>query len=245
MSSASSIQLRELVENVEDHLRSIARIELDNRDADYIIEKLSDIVQGRKRNWWLPKDRFQALENWFKVDGVFLLKNSLSPGKLPIIIKELESLKGFTKARWYLESNAQNSELKALLEKNLRLAQQYIRDAANKLGLEYTPLGLVKPSTSKPSRDKRDTFGDKKRQEYLQWLDYQIEVIRNFYEPHFTLSEILENELKNYKEKSDPREKLFIINMLNYCQANSIELSQYICESATRFKSKSEIILQD
>jgi len=143
-----SEKLGVLLRNVESHLKTIASKELQRRAANGIIEKLMDIVQGKKREYWVMEERFIALEKWLTADGIYLISNSLSIGDLQVVVNELEKLKGFNKARWMNSDDSKSSQLRRLLKKNIRLAHDFLNKASAELNLEYTPLGLVESEES-------------------------------------------------------------------------------------------------
>ncbi|PJA27618.1 MAG: hypothetical protein CO189_06405 [candidate division Zixibacteria bacterium CG_4_9_14_3_um_filter_46_8] len=238
-------KIRDFLVRIENHLRTMARQELKRRHSRLMIENLSDIIEGKNREHWLLDDRFQSLRSWFALEGNRLLDYGLSEHELQKITAELEKLKGFTMARWYRESDSKNSSLRRQFDGTIHLAHNYIKDAASKLNLEFTPMGLMKANRPFVDNSEYRKIVDANRREYIKWLEHQLEILKDLYDPSISLANILADEIHNMRKKGDVRDKMLVSNILHFFKIRHHKDSPCHARQGHISDTDNEIILKD
>ncbi|MBD3169981.1 MAG: hypothetical protein GF307_10900 [candidate division Zixibacteria bacterium] len=224
----NKLKLQTMLEKVEEHLKALAQYELDRRGVFAIIQRLTSIIGAQEKEYWVLEDRFAELENWLKADAPELLNAGLDMPTLQRVVDELEKLKGFSNARWTRDSDEKSLKLRKLWETNISMAQTFLRKAARKLNLEYTPLGLVESASSGVKLQDSKPIIDSIRNEYLQLIRYQEEMLTNFYEPSLTMVGILDNEIKNLKQSGRARDEFFAANLLYFLKLKEYSVQPYV-----------------
>jgi hypothetical protein len=220
---------------VELFLEKLVDIEEKRLEIFDKIFKLEQIVFGKEREYWPLEQRFSALENWFVNEGKKLLESKLDREHLERIILCMEKIRSYE----------DNSNLD--LENISKMSNVFLRAVLRKIGLEYTPLGLVETqkflteeaeilrklkTEIEPSRDVKIN--------YERFLSYQSEMLSSFYKPEEHLFTILDHQLKNLEANFSKEDEFFVASLLYYLKMNNYKIAPYFERFRKITSAKSE-----
>jgi hypothetical protein len=222
----------ELKNRVEGFLENVAQKEEQGFRVRAKISQLEDIVYGRRKEYWSVEQRYANLETWFSQEGQELLKKHLSRDQLEKIIACVEKMKEY---RGDLASKEENQAEKEMADRILRRSNAFIRDSTRRLGLEYTPLGLVDMAQVEEDKLKlmggiRSSLpkGDTLKLEYQRLLGYQNQMLEFFYKPQEHLLTILDYQLRALEVRYSEEDEFFTTCLINFMRLRNYRIAPYI-----------------
>ncbi|MGB2697319.1 MAG: hypothetical protein WBD28_05590 [Candidatus Zixiibacteriota bacterium] len=221
-------QLFSLQRIIDDFLQRVADSELRLWSVDQKLDQLEDIVYGRKKEFWRIYSRFISFGNWLSQEGVKILDDGFNPQQLERIIGCIEKIKEY-------KNRIKEKKRRILINSALHLGNSFAREGIRKLGMEYTPLGLVEsiPSEFREKlREKIPRAGDIK-DNFVKTLDYQKEMLENFYKPGDHLLTVLNNQINSLERRPSLEDEVFTASLLYYLKKYDYKISAYL----ERFKN--------
>ena len=213
---------------IDDFLLRVADSEQRSWLVDQKLDHLEDIVYGRKKEFWRLYSRFISFGNWLSQEGVKILDDGFDPQQLERIIGCIEKIKQY-------KNKITDKRKKILINQALHLGNSFAREGIRKLGLEYTPMGLVEsiPSEFREKlKEKIPRAGDIK-DNFVKTLDYQKEMLENFYKPGDHLLTVLNNQITSLERRPSLEDEIFTATLLYYLKKYDYKISSYL----KRFKN--------
>lgn len=222
----------ELKNRVEHFLEKVAEKEEQKFRSKVKLDELEDIVYDRKKEYESVNERYINLEKWFSQKGEELLEKGLTREQLEKIIECVQKIKEQGKEF----SNAEESQQeKEMANRILNRCNAFVRDSTRRLGLEYTPLGLM--DMAQPDEDRLKLMSgiksnlpgkDNLKSEYRRLLDYQNQMIDFFYKPDEHILTILDYQLKTLEARYSEEDEFFTTCLINFLRLKNYRIAPYI-----------------
>lgn len=215
--------LSNLKQVIDDFLQGVADSELRLWWVDQKLDYLEDIVYGRKKEFWRLYSRFISFGDWLSQEGMKILENGLDPKQLERIIGCIEKIKEY-------KNKIKDKKKRFLIDKALHLGNSFVREGIRKLGMEYTPLGLVEsiPSEFREKIKKNIPRAGTIKDNYRKALDYQRQMLENFYKPGDHLLTILSQQIASLEKRPSLEDKVFTASLLYYLRQYDYKVAPYL-----------------
>ena len=213
---------------IDNFLQKAADQELKLWSVDQNLDHLEDIVYGRKKEFWRLYSRFISFGDWVSQQGMKILEDGFDPKQLERVIAFVEKMKGY-------RNKIKHKKKRLLVDRALHLGNAFVREGIRKLGLEYTPLGLVEsiPSEFREKLKKKIPQAGTIKDNYRKTLDYQKEMLENFYKPGDHLLTILNQQIRSLERRSSLEDEVFTASLLYYLKQYDYKIASYL----ERFKN--------
>jgi len=121
------------------------------------------------------------------------------------------------------------------VDRALHLGNAFVREGIRKLGMEYTPLGLVEsiPSEFREKLREKIPQAGTIKDNYKKALDYQKEMLENFYKPGDHLLTILNQQIRSLERRPSLEDEVFTASLLYYLKQYDYKIASYL----ERFKN--------
>lgn len=213
-------------------MENVAQKEEQGFRAGTKLDQLEDIVYGRKKEYWSVQSRYVNLEKWLSQEGEELLERGLNRNQLEKIIRCTEKIK---QHRIEFVNDGESEVEKEMADRILKRCNAFIRDTTRRLGLEYTPLGLMDMAQVEEDRLKlmsgmRSSLpkGDSLKSEYQKFLNYQNQMIEFFYKPQDHLLTILDYQLKALEVRYSDEDEFFTTCLINFMRLKNYRIAPYV-----------------
>jgi hypothetical protein len=212
-----------LRKTLEDFLSAVVLIEEKNWEVALRIERLEDIVFGKKKDYWQLSQRFASLKKWLTDDGIKLLEGKINQKQLERIILCIEKIKDH-------KDRIKDKKNIDLIDKVLRLSNSFVKESTRKIGLEYSPLGLIESDQTQI----REKFLEKShpeenlKQEFEKVLHYQREMLKFFYKPQDHLLSILDYQLGTLEVRPTVEDELFSASLIYFLKQKNYKVNPYV-----------------
>lgn len=208
---------------VEDFLQRVADHELRALSVDQKLDLLESIVCGRKKKFWRLYSRFICFGDWLSQEGVKILDDGFNPGQLERIISCVEKIKEY-------RNKIKDKKKKFLVKQALYLGNSFVREGVRKLGMEYTPLGLVEsmPTEFREKLKKKIPRAESIKDNYRKALDYQKEMLESFYKPGDHLLTILNHQITSLEKRPSLEDEVFTASLLYYLKQYDYKIAPYL-----------------
>jgi hypothetical protein len=213
---------------IDDFLQRVADSELKSWQVNQKLDHLENIVYGREKEFWRLYSRFISFGNWLSQEGVKILDDGFDPRQMERIIRCIEKIKEY-------KYKIKDQKKRILIDRALHLGNSFAREGIRKLGMEYTPLGLVEsiPSEFREKlKGKIPRAGDIKNN-FVKTLDYQKEMLENFYKPGDHLLTVLDNQITSLERRPSLEDEVFTATLLYYLKKYEYKIGAYL----ERFKN--------
>lgn len=219
---------------IEDFLQRVADRELRVFSVDQKLDFLQDIVYGRKKKFWRLYTRFISFGDWLSQEGMKMLEDGFNPQQLERIVGCIEKIKEY---RYRIK----DKKKRFLVEQALHLGNSFVREGVRKLGMEYTPLGLVEsvPSEFREKLKQKLPRAGTIKDNYRKTLDYQKEMLENFYKPGDHLLTILNQQITSLEKRPSLEDEVFIASLLYYLKHYDYKINPYL-ERFKKITSRTE-----
>lgn len=207
----------------DDFLQKVADQELKLWSVDKKLDHLEDIVYGRKKEFWRLYSRFISFGNWLSQEGMNILEDGFGPKQLERIIECIEKMKEY-------RNKIKDKKKRFLVDQALHLGNAFVREAIRKLGMEYTPLGLVEsiPSEFREKLTEKIPKAGTIKDNFRKALDYQKNMLENFYKPGDHLLTILHQQINSLKKRPSLEDEVFIASLLYYLKQYDYKIGPYL-----------------
>ena len=215
--------LSHLKRTLEDFLSAVVQIEEANWEVALRIERLEDIVFGKKKDYWQLSERFASLKKWLTDDGIKLLEGKINQKQIEKIILCIEKMKDY-------KDKIKDKKNIDLIDKVLRLSNSFVKESTRKIGLEYSPLGLIE-SDQTQIREKlleKSHPEENLKQEFEKVLHYQREMLKFFYKPQDHLLSILDYQLGTLEVRPTLEDELFSASLIYFLRQNNYKVNPYV-----------------
>jgi hypothetical protein len=208
---------------IEDFLQRAADHELRALSVDQKLDFLESIVYGRKKKFWRLYSRFVCFGDWLSQEGVKILDDGFNPRQLERIISSVEKIKEY-------RNKIKDKKKKFLVKQALHLGNSFVREGVRKLGMEYTPLGLVEsmPTEFREKLTKKIPRTESIKDNYKKALDYQKEMLESFYKPGDHLLTILNHQITSLEKRPSLEDEVFTASLLYYLKQYDYKISPYL-----------------
>lgn len=215
--------LSHLKKILEDFLSAVVQIEEDNWEVAQRIERLEDIVFGKKKDYWPLSERFASLKKWLTDDGIKLLEGKLNRKQLEKIVWCIEKIKDY-------KDKIKDKKNLELMDKVLRLSNSFVRESTRKIGLEYSPLGLIESGQTQIREKLLEKLppGENLKQEFEKALNYQREMLKFFYKPQDHLLSILDYQLGTLEARPTLEDELFSASLIYFLKQKNYKVNPYV-----------------
>jgi len=208
---------------LEDFLQRAADQELKAFSVDRKLSLLEDIVYGKRKRFWRLYWRFVSFGDWLSQEGLKILENGFEPKQLERIIACVEKIKAYA-------NRITDQKKKLLVKRALHLGNSFVREGVRKLGMEYTPLGLMEsmPTEFREKLAQKMPMGGTVKDNYTKALDYQKEMLENFYKPGDHLLTILNHQITSLEKRPSLEDEVFTASLLYYLKQYDYKIAPYL-----------------
>jgi hypothetical protein len=177
-----------------------------------------------------------AVSHWLDAHGDAMRTEAVHRADVEALVEAVEYLAAFRGSANADPVSAEGARLSDLLERIVRL----IRESAKRVGLEYTPAGLIEtlPGAEAESHRVRRSllerlkgFEDIKAA-YKQALEFQQERLNYFYQDDAHLLTVLDYQLKNLEARPSADDEFFAACLLYFLRVHNYQVAPYV----TRFR---------
>lgn len=176
-------------------------------------------------------ERLGAYESWLTDYGELAVGEGVRRVDLDVMVSAVEYLAHIRAEREPVPTAEEEIRISHLMDQTVSL----IRSGARKLGLEYTPAGLVEatPEVADESRRTRQSllerlqgFEDIKAA-YKKALEFQQERLDYFYQNESHLLTVLDYQLKNLEARPNPDDEFFAACLLYFLKQHNYKITPY------------------
>jgi hypothetical protein len=217
------LTLSNLKQIVDDLIQKVADQELKSFSVNQKLNCLEDIVYGRKKEFWRLYSRFISFGDWLSQEGMKILENGLDPKQLERIIGYVEKIKEY-------RNKIKDKKKRFLVNQALHLGNSFVREGIRKLGMEYTPLGLVEsiPSDFREKLKGKMPQAGTVKDNFKKAIDYQKEMLENFYKPGDHLLTILNHQISSLERRPSLEDEVFTASLLYYLKQYDYKIGPYL-----------------
>lgn len=174
--------------------------------------------------------RLAELAEWLKTNANLPAEPGVSRADLECLVQAAEKL---VQWREKVDSPAAvKSRADALLDQLVSM----IRKGSERLGLEYTPAGLIEASEAgrRESEKVRQSLLDRLRgfedvkSEFRKALEFQKERIDYFYQEDTHLLSVLDYQLKNLEARPSPEDEFFAACLIYFLKQHNYQVAPYV-----------------
>ena len=196
------------------------------------LEQLSRIVSPGEQHYPSLPGRLADLEEWIRRYGEEITGGGVRRSELEELVVAAEQIVSLRETGCPGASTDERKKLEALLESLVRL----IRAGSRRLGLEYTPAGLIEaPSDLRQSSERirqsllerLQGFEDPKAA-FRKSLDFQIERLSYFYQDDTHLLTVLDYQLKNLESRPNPDDELLAASLIYFLRQRNYQVTPYV-----------------
>jgi hypothetical protein len=200
------------------------------------IDRLDDIVHGRKQEFWFLPARLIAIERWLIEEGPGLRESALTQEHLNHITECIERIRDVRER----EGDKRDPRQVEQVNKVLELTNSFAVEAAKRLGLEYSPLGLVERTETRV--EPVDDFerwktleairsgvspADSTKMAYQVAVRYQNDMMEQFYVREHSLLSVLDFQLTNLEARYSEEDELFAAMLLYFLKIRKYKIAPY------------------
>jgi len=208
---------------LDDFLSRVVQVEEDNLAVVQRIDKLEEIVFGKKKEYWQISERFSSLKKWLTEDGIRLMQGKLERKQVERIVFCIERIKDF-------QPKVRDKKKGELIEKVLRSSNSFVRESTRKAGLEYSPLGLIESAETQIREGflQEPAPDEDLKQEFEKTLDYERQMLKLFYKPKDHLLSILDCQLGTLEARPTFQDELFSAALIYFLKQKNYKMSPYV-----------------
>jgi hypothetical protein len=177
-----------------------------------------------------------AVSHWLDAHGDAMCNEEVHRADVEALAAAVEYLAAFRSSSNIDPVSAEGVHLSDLLERVVKI----LRHSARRIGMEYTPAGLIASlpgAEAESSRVRRALlerlkgFEDVKAA-YKKALEFQQERLNYFYQDDAHLLTVLDYQLKNLEARPNPDDEFFAACLLYFLRLHNYQVAPYV----TRFR---------
>jgi len=200
------------------------------------LDRLRRIVSPDVSSTEQVSARLAALAEWLDRYGEAVVDEGVRRSELEALVESAEQFVQLREGRVHPDT-AERSRADQLLDRLVHV----IRGGTKRLGLEYTPAGLVEAPGEPHGQSERvrrsllerlSGFEDIKAA-YQKTLEFQKERLDYFYQEDTHLLSVLDYQLKNLEARPNPDDEFFAMCLINFLRQHNYQVTPYV----RRFRS--------
>jgi hypothetical protein len=194
------------------------------------LNELNQIVSPEATHEGDIPSRLGHLESWLSENGTLVNQPGVQRSDLEHLVTAAEKLVQLREKSDPTEGARSRSD--ALLDQLVNV----IRSGSSRLGLQYTPAGLVEAPRDQVQESRRarqsllNRLGgfDDVKVEYRKALEFQLERLAYFYQDDTHLLSVLDYQLKNLEARPSDEDEFFAACLIYFLKQHNYQVAPYV-----------------